>query len=80
MISCQRPDRHLAGHQQRAAAVAVIDDFQQIPPLLARQRLWTPVVDDEQARAFQRGQQPCQPSFNRARSPGRQTTAVHGDT
>ena len=41
-------DRHLAGDDDRAHLVAVIDDFQQIAALLGVQRLRPPIVQDEQ--------------------------------
>ena len=41
-------DWDLAGDQQGAAAVAVIDDLQQISALLGVEWLRSPVVDDEQ--------------------------------
>ena len=37
--SCQRLTGNLAGDQQRALLVAVIDDLQQVAPLLGGQRL-----------------------------------------
>jgi hypothetical protein len=53
----------LAGDQQRAPVVAVVDDLQQVAPLLRAQRLRPPVVDDQQPRALQRRQQPRQPAL-----------------
>ena len=38
----------LAGDQQRTLLVAVLDDLQQVVPLLGGQRFRTPVVKDEQ--------------------------------
>src|SRR5208283_1324618 len=48
------PARHrdLAGDQQRALLVAVIDDLQEVAPLLGGQRFRTPVVDDQQPGAL----------------------------
>ena len=53
----------LAGDQQRALVVAVVDDLQQVAPLLGGERLWPPIVDDQQARALDGSQQSRQPSF-----------------
>jgi len=44
--------RDLAGDQQRALVVAVVDDLQQVAPLFGGQRLGPPVVDDQQPCAF----------------------------
>src|ERR1700733_1709711 len=59
------PARHgdLAGHQQRTFLVAVIDDLQQVAPLLRVQRFRAPVVDDQQPGALQHRQHPREPSF-----------------
>ena len=51
-------DRDLAGDQQRAALVAIVDDLEQIAALLGIERLRPPIVDDQQPDAFERGQQP----------------------
>ena len=45
---------NLAGDQQRALLVAVLDDLQQVAPLLGGQRFRTPVVEDQQPGALQR--------------------------
>jgi hypothetical protein len=50
-------DRHLAGNQQRTAIVAIVDDLEQVATLLGVERLRSPVVDDQQTDAFERGQQ-----------------------
>ena len=50
----------LAGDQQGAPIVAVVDDFQQIAPLIRVQRLWAPVVVAERTG---------QPTFARAGRP-----------
>ena len=44
-------DRDLAGDDERAAIVAVVDDLQQIAALLGGQRLGSPVVEDQQVDA-----------------------------
>ncbi len=51
-------DRHLAGDDQRAGVVAVLDDFQQIALLLGQQRLGPPIVQDQQLHAAQRPHHP----------------------
>jgi len=48
-------DWNLAGDEQRALLIPVIDDLQQIASLLGGKRLRSPVVDDQQACALQRG-------------------------
>jgi len=48
---------NLAGDQQRALVVAVVDDLQQVAALFGGQWLGPPVVDDQQSRAFQHGEQ-----------------------
>ena len=40
-------DRNLAGDQQRALVIPVVDDLQQVTALLGRQRLGSPIVDDQ---------------------------------
>lgn len=56
-------DGNLAGDQQGALLVAVIDDFEQIPALLGGERLRPPVIDDQQLCAFQGCEHPGQPAF-----------------
>jgi hypothetical protein len=56
-------DGELTRDQQRAPPFPVIDDLQQVAPLLGGQRLRPPVVDDQQPRALQRRQQPRQPAL-----------------
>jgi hypothetical protein len=41
-------DRHLAGDDQRAGAVAIVDDLQQIALLFGEQRFRPPVTQDHQ--------------------------------
>ena len=38
-------DRHLAGDDQRAGAVAILDDLQQIALLFGEQRFRAPIVE-----------------------------------
>lgn len=40
--------RHLAGHQRRAVAVAVVQQFEHVAPLRGGKRCQTPVVQDQQ--------------------------------
>jgi hypothetical protein len=42
------PDWHLAGDDQRAGVVAILDDLQQVAALFGRQGLWSPVIQDQQ--------------------------------
>ena len=46
-------DRQLAGDQDRAVAVAVLDDFHQVAALAGGEAIRTPVVEDEQVRLDQ---------------------------
>ena len=59
------PARHgdLAGDQQRAFLVAVLNDLQQVAPLLGTQRLRSPIVEDQQPGALQGGEQARQPAL-----------------
>jgi hypothetical protein len=43
----------LASDQKRAPLVAIVDNLQKITPLFRVQRLWPPIIDDQQACAFQ---------------------------
>src|ERR1700736_4142085 len=56
-------DRDLAGDQQRSSVVAIVDDLKQIPTLFGIERFRPPIVDDQQAGAFERGHQPRQSAF-----------------
>src|SRR5947209_10132711 len=56
-------DRDLAGDQQRPPVVTVVDDLEQITTLIGIERFRPPIVDDQQAGAFERGHQPRQPAF-----------------
>src|SRR5215472_12156218 len=69
--------RNLAGHQQRSPLVAVLDDLQQVAPLLAGQRLRSPVVDDQQPGALQCRQHAWQPSFTTGGGEPRCATIKH---
>ena len=44
-------DRKLAGDDQRAGVVAVLDDLQQLALLLGQQRFGSPIVEDEEIDA-----------------------------
>jgi hypothetical protein len=56
-------DGDLAGDQQRPPVVAIVDDLEQITTLFGIERFRPPIVDDQQAGAFERGHQPRQPAF-----------------
>ena len=45
--------RKLTGDDQRAGVVAIFDDLEQVALLLRRQRLWPPIVQDQQIDAAQ---------------------------
>ena len=60
-------DGDLAGDQQRAFLVAIIDDFQQVASLFGGQWLRSPVVDDQQAGALQRCHEAREASFTAGR-------------
>ena len=56
-------DRDLAGNQQGPPVVTIVDDLEQIAALLGVERFRPPIVNDQQAGAFERGHQPRQPAF-----------------
>lgn len=56
-------DGNLAGDQQGALAVAIIDDLEQVAALFGGQGLRPPIIDDQQAGAFEGGHQPREPAF-----------------
>ena len=76
-------DRDLAGDQQRASVVAIIDDLEQIAALLGIERLRPPVVDDQSrvrsSVAIKRGSRPSPRAW--ARSANRRLAALveHGE-
>ena len=45
---------NLAGDDERAFVVAILDDFEQIARLIGRERFGSPVVQDEQFDARER--------------------------
>ena len=47
-------DRDLAGNQDGAAAVAVLDNFQHVMTLLGPQRLEPPIIEDQKLDAAER--------------------------
>src|SRR5271170_2295274 len=51
-------DGNLAGDDERALVVTILDDLQQIARLVGRERLRTPVIEDEQLDARQGAQEP----------------------
>src|SRR6202142_3608981 len=50
-------DGNLAGDDERALVVTILDDLQQIARLVGRERLRTPVIEDEQLDARQGAQE-----------------------
>jgi hypothetical protein len=56
-------DRELAGDQQGSPVVAIVDNFEQIAALVGIERFRPPIIDDQQAGAFERVHQPRQPTF-----------------
>ena len=56
-------DRDLAGDEQGSSVVAIVDDLEQIAALLGVERFRPPIIDDQQAGAFERAHQPRQPTF-----------------
>ncbi len=51
-------DGNLAGDQRRAAAVAVLDDLQEVVALLRTERFEPPVIEDQQLHSAERPHQP----------------------
>ena len=51
-------DGNLAGDDERAPVVAVLDDFEEIARLVGRERFGSPIVEDEQFDARQGAQEP----------------------
>src|SRR5215831_19934223 len=56
-------DGDLACDQERSLVVAVIDDLKEITTLLGSERLGSPIVDDDEVCALQRGHQARQAPF-----------------
>src|SRR5260370_16025919 len=56
-------NRDLTGDQQRAPVVTVVDDLEQVAALIGVERFRSPIVDDQQPDAFERGHQPRQPAL-----------------
>ena len=50
-------DGKLAGHQQGAFLVSVVDNLQHVAPLLDSQRFEPPVIDDDESSTLQARQQ-----------------------
>jgi hypothetical protein len=53
---------NLAGDDERAFVVAILDDFEQIARLVGREGFGSPIIEDEQFDARQRAQKPGKPS------------------
>ena len=51
-------DRHLAGENDRAGVVAILDDLQEVAALLGRERLWSPIVEDAEIDAGELAERP----------------------
>jgi hypothetical protein len=49
---------NLAGDDDRALVIAILDDFEQIARLIGRERFGSPVIQDEQFDARQGAQEP----------------------
>src|SRR5271156_3586840 len=49
---------NLAGDDERALVVAILDDFEQVARMFGGERLWAPIVEDEQLDARQGAQEP----------------------
>ena len=49
---------NLAGDDERALVVAILDDFEQVARLIGGERLRPPIVEDEQLDARERAQEP----------------------
>ena len=58
LVSVPAIDRHLAGDDRRPALVAVLDDLEEVAPLIVGERFGSPIVEDEQVDPFERLQQP----------------------
>ena len=50
----------LAGDERRAAAIAVLDDFHQIAPLVGDKPVRAPVIEDQQIGLDQGAEQACE--------------------
>ena len=51
-------DGNLAGDDERAFVAAVLDDFEEIARLVGRERLRTPVIQDQKFEAGEGAQEP----------------------
>jgi hypothetical protein len=49
---------NLAGDDERAFVVAILDDFEQIARLIGGERFGSPIIQDEQFDARERAQEP----------------------
>ena len=47
----------LTGDNERAGVVAILDDFEQVAGLVGRERLRTPIIEDEEFDPAERAQQ-----------------------
>jgi hypothetical protein len=56
-------DGELTGQDRRAAAVAIVDDFEQVAALLRGQRRQPPVVEDQKLDMGEALEEACIPSI-----------------
>ena len=50
-------DRQLAGDQRRTGAITVLDDLHEVAPLVGREPVWAPVIEDQQIGLGKRAEQ-----------------------
>jgi hypothetical protein len=50
-------DRQLAGDQRRTGAITVLDDLHKVAPLVGREPVWAPVIEDQQIGLGKRAEQ-----------------------
>src|SRR6266436_9990015 len=67
-------DGQLAGDDNRTGFVSILDDFEQITALVGVERLWSPVVQDQQIKSCDRPQHPGIASIGAAECEGGEET------
>src|SRR5882757_10597854 len=67
-------DGQLAGDNDRAGFVSILDDFEQITALVGVERFWSPVVQDQQIKSCDRPQHPGIASVGAAECEGGEET------
>src|SRR6202043_4132813 len=60
-------DRQLAGDQRRAGAITVLDDLHEVAPLVGREPVWAPVIEDQQIGLGKRAEQTREAAVSGAR-------------